>query len=439
MLKLINDDCLVALKSLSSNSIDSIVTDPPAGIAFMGKDWDKDKGGRDGWIAWLKEVMVECKRVLKPGGHALVWAIPRTSHWTATGVEDAGFEIRDIIVHIFGSGFPKSQNISKAIDKAAGVERELIRRTNFDGSPVGHHDSSKKGWKNSSDNNLTLSDKPITPEAKTWDGFGTALKPSNEHWILARKPLSEKTVAKNVLKHGTGGINIDESRIATSEADCKKTNRLNHKGDFEWGHNINTAFKMGQGADITQGRFPANTIVDESAVDDLDGQSGVSKSTGGSGEATQKSTLKFGGEYCKGYKPLARANQGGLGDSGGASRFFYCPKASKKDKEKGLDSLDEKISGLGDDRPSGQSMQRLDGRADRKVKNTHPTVKNTQLMSYLIKLITPPGGVVLDPFMGSGSTGVSAVREGFGFVGIEREKEYFKIASTRVYDEVGIF
>ena len=384
---LVNDDCLNALKDIPSCSVDSMITDPPGGIAFMGKSWDKDKGGRDEWIEWLAEIMVECKRVLKPGGHAFVWALPRTSHWTATAIEDAGFDIRDIIVHIFGSGFPKSQNISKAMDKAAGFV-EKTKGFNVAGQGIGlNPDKSKR-----SDSKDYVKPIGITPEAKQWDGFGTNLKPSNEHYILCRKPISEKTIAKNVLKHGCGGLNIDGSRIEISEK------LPNYKSKTRPSKNVN----MGGGVAVgghensvrhnPQGRFPANTIVDESAVAVLDLQSGVLKS----GKIEKHHILAQ-----KSWKQSSGETTGleSYGDSGGASRFFYCAKASKVDKGK---------------------------------ENNHPTVKNTKLMSYLIKLITPPNGIVLDPFMGSGSTGVSAIREGFEFIGIEKELEYYGIAKTRI-------
>ncbi len=383
---LINDDCLNALKDIPSCSVDSMITDPPGGIAFMGKSWDKDKGGRDEWIEWLAEIMVECKRVLKPGGHAFVWALPRTSHWTATAIEDAGFDIRDIVVQIFGQGFPKSQNIGKAIDKAAGVERENIfeKRSGSSSRAYQSEETTTKG--------VHFETKPATPEAKQWDGYGTGLKPSNEHWILCRKPISEKTIAKNVLKHGVGGLNIDGSRIEISEK------LPNYKSKTRPSKNVN----MGGGVAVgghensvrhnPQGRFPANTIVDESAVAVLDLQSGVLKS----GKIEKHHILAQ-----KSWKQSSGETTGleSYGDSGGASRFFYCAKASKVDKGK---------------------------------ENSHPTVKNTKLMSYLIKLITPPNGIVLDPFMGSGSTGVSAIREGFEFIGIEKELEYYEIAKTRI-------
>jgi hypothetical protein len=207
-------DNAIWLKKIPDNSIDSIVTDPPAGISFMGRGWDTDKGGRDHWIAWMQEVATECKRVLKPGGHAFVWAIPRTSHWTATAWENAGFEIRDVVAHIFGSGFPKSLNIGKAVDKLQGNEREVIgENQNVKGRNLREIDTLNVGA--GAGNNTE-----ITKGTSEWEGWGTALKPAREDWLLMRKPLSEKTVAENCLKWGTGGINIDESRVDyQSEAD----------------------------------------------------------------------------------------------------------------------------------------------------------------------------------------------------------------------------
>lgn len=411
-------DSLLVLKSLESSSIDSLITDPPAGISFMGKEWDDDKGGRDAWIAWMKEVMQECLRVLKPGAHGLVWAIPRTSHWTATALEDAGFEVRDVITHIFGSGFPKSLDISKAIDKAAGAEREVVgHKGEFDArynSPL--TDIRGGNYCNGEKAKLDLGaiTAPSTPEAKQWQGFGTALKPASEHWILVRKPLSEKTVASNVLKHGTGGINIDASRIQGAKPSVPQRDmKTIHGGQFGAGDGKGRTDIM---SDNTQGRFPANLVLSHNedcgeevpfphadfmvwkcvpgcAVAMLDAQSGNLLGAGN-----------------KSFKKTSEDNySGGLGgfgefgfkyDNGGrASRFFYCAKASKSDK--------------GSD-------------------NTHPTVKSTKLMSYLIKLITPPNGVVLDPFMGSGSTGVAAVGEGFKFIGIEMEQDYIEITTKRI-------
>jgi site-specific DNA-methyltransferase (adenine-specific) len=211
-MKLFNGDCLDVLKTLEDNSIDSCVTDPPSGcLGFMGKSWDQDKGGRDHWIKWLQEIMVEVHRVLKPGGHMLCWAIPRGSHWTATAIENAGFEIRDIINHAFFSGFPKSLNVGKAIDKINGIKEEN-NYPSIDTQDMGF------GFKRvPRERESTLE----TDDAKQWSGYGTALKPSVEHYILARKPIEEKTVAKNVLRYGTGSLNIDASRIPIKANDSK--------------------------------------------------------------------------------------------------------------------------------------------------------------------------------------------------------------------------
>jgi hypothetical protein len=259
---LINDDCLTALKAMPDNSIDSLVTDPPAGISFMGKDWDKDKGGRDQWVAWMTEVMAECLRVMKPGAHGLVWAIPRTSHWTATALENAGFEVRDVITHHFGSGFPKSLDISKAIDKAAGAKREVVstRKTKDIRTKISEPNVDNQPKFAPGSPTLYMEYKetaPATPEAKQWQGFGTALKPASEHWILVRRPCSEKTVAANVLKWGCGGLNIDASRIEgkprTTHADGNfqsKTKNTEVYGEFGLGYQCPEP----------QGRWPSNAL-----------------------------------------------------------------------------------------------------------------------------------------------------------------------------------
>ena len=345
--QLINSDCVVAMKEMADNSVDSIVTDPPYGLEFMGKEWDYDVPNKEMW----KEAL----RVLKPGGYLLSFAGSRTYHRMVVNIEDAGFEIRDQIMWIYGSGFPKSHNISKAMDK--------------------------------------------TPEAKQWDGWGTALKPAHEPIVVARKPLIG-TVVENVLEYGTGGLNLDGCRIGieggTSRIDGsnagKERNKL-HGGNFGV-------------QDIGKGRFPANVILDEEAGAMLDEQS----------------------------------------DSGGASRFFYCAKPSQKERNAGCDHLPEKVYA-----PSNQAKAELkrgnkefnawDGKEHTERhnhnhvgsnRNHHPTVKPVDLMCYLCRLVTPPEEIVLDPFMGSGTTGVAANMEGFNFIGIEMDEEYIEIARARI-------
>ena len=378
------DDCLATLKKLEPASVDALVCDPPAGISFMGKDWDDDKGGAKQWINWMAEVMTECLRVLKPGAHGLVWAIPRTSHWTATALEESGFEIRDVVTHLFGSGFPKSLNISKAIDKAAGVEREIIGVDS---------NGCKPNYKCSSADSKNIDiTAPATPEAKQWDGWGTALKPASEHWILVRKPLEEKTVAANVLKYGTGGINIDGCRVGTGDdrasGGIRKAIHENNPDTFQTG--------MDQKERPTGGRFPANLVLDETAAEMLDAQSGVSKST--KPNKSDNRLVEKAGDSLQLGRAGVHTTDNSYSDNGGASRFFYVAKASK---------------------------------SDRGEVNTHPTVKPIKLMQYFVTMVTPPGGVVLDCFNGSGTTGLAALVDGFKYIGCEKQTEYADISLAR--------
>ena len=394
---LIEGDCLEKMKEIPDSSVDSLVCDPPAGISFMGKDWDDDKGGRDAWISWLSSIMQECLRVLKPGAHGLVWAIPRTSHWTGKALEDAGFEIRDCITHLFGTGFPKSLDISKAIDKEAGADREIVGISN-------RHGGGKEFAKGASGFNTEIGyiTAAATESAKQWSGWGTALKPACEFWWLIRKPLSEKTVAKNVVKHGTGGINIDDSRITAGERPLIIPNRR-HDNVNTYGNDFCGSKAIGT---TSEGRFPANLVLshnddclDEKCTEDcavkiLDEQSGDRPAGYRKNPSTQSNSN---------FHNNSGVGERGYADNGGASRFFYCAKASKSDKGEG---------------------------------NNHPTVKSTKLMEYLIKLITPPNGIVIDPFMGSGSTGVAATRLEFGFIGIEKDEKYFQIARERIGEAI---
>ena len=358
-IQLMHGDCLERLKELPDNSVDSVVTDPPYGLSFMGKKWDYDVPSEDVWR--------ECIRVLKPGGHLLAFAGTRTQHRMAVRIEDAGFEIRDMIAWVYGSGFPKSHNLKDE-----------------------------------------------------WQGWGTALKPALEPITVARKPLGEKTVAANVLAHGTGGINVDGCRVASSDQIAAVTGKATLCGtrdgyDRPWKHDPAALAARQERANAaiekanTLGRWPANLIHD------------------GSDEVVA----------------LFPSDK-----QGSASRFFYVPKANKKDRDEGCDHLPEHQEGLqlprgkcpdcGTWKNSGELKCKCGGEWQMtsnpppKARNNHPTVKPTALMRYLCRLVTPPGGIVLDPFMGSGSTGKAAILEGFRFIGIEREAEYVEIAKARI-------
>jgi len=368
-----NNDCIIALQELIDDGVqvDSVVTDPPYELGFMGKSWDSTG------IAFQKDVWELVFKVLKPGGHLLSFGGSRTYHRMAVAIEDAGFEIRDQIMWLYGSGFPKSLNIGKAIDKKAGVKFK-----SKPASGVGFMNPEGRG--------------ESTDEAKQWEGWGTALKPAHEPIVMARKPLSEKTVAENVLKHGTGGINIDGCRV---EGDRDAKSRVRKAGS-EFGQNsswnahknVDTVF------DPSKGRFPANIIHD------------------GSEEVIS-----------------------GFPDKGSAARFFYCAKASKKERNVGLDNFKiKKIKGGGG--TSNNTWYEDDvnaasgkfGSEKAPSKNIHPTVKPIALMKYLCRLVTPKNGTVLDPFMGSGSTGIAAKEENYNFIGIELNKEYYDIAIARI-------
>lgn len=376
-------DCLEVLKDIADNSIDSIVTDPPYGILFMAKRWDYDVPSVEVWR--------ECMRVLKPGGHMLVACGTRTQHRMVVNIEDAGFEIRDVVTWLYGQGFPKSLNIGKAIDKEAGATRKVVgSKLGTPGYSLANNGRTNKVYGDlhnpAAECAITT---PATDAAKQWDGWGTALKPACEFWTLARKPLSESTVAKNVLKWGTGGINVDGCRVGSEIVPQKRHTGVSNSIQYKEDGIAHTNAYVNLPWEYKAGRFPSNLILDEHAAAMLDEQSGFSVSTQGK-KAGGKT---FHGVEYEGKEHLSR------NDSGGASRFFYCAKASRSDRGQG---------------------------------NAHPTVKPTSLMTYLCRLITPPGGTVLDPFAGSGSTGVAAIREGFAFLGIEKEAEYAEIAKARI-------
>jgi DNA modification methylase len=505
--KILLGNNLDILPTLPDNSVDSIVTDPPYELGFMGKKWDSSG------IAYSVELWQQCLRVLKPGGHLLSFGGTRTWHRVAVGIEDAGFEIRDSMAWLYGSGFPKSLDVSKAIDKldasAERLRRDLVFvnwmkttglkateiNTIIGKSDVGSHylrldqpvvataelfdklrpylpevpeeierlvaertvesENYKKreiigqktgtksvdggghgivpgGITEAVDLDITA---PATPEAQQWQGWGTALKPAFEPIVVARKPI-EGTVANNVLKWGTGGLNIDGSRIGMDLANepNARPNAKNHNGH-------GSSFSVGgqnsrkkddlpdAGFHNSAGRWPANIILDPYTAELLDEQSGH--------QAQAQAGTDFTG-IGEGLTSDVFTQNGWTGqgktqgvDLGGASRFFYVAKASKRDRNEGLEELDpqrhsdrELADGVGGDNPRNRTNQPR--------QNFHPTVKPTTLMEYLIKLVTPPGGVVLDPFTGSGSTGKAAILQGFDFIGIEMTEDYLPIIEGRL-------
>jgi site-specific DNA-methyltransferase (adenine-specific) len=377
-------NCLEVLRTLPDNSVDAVVTDPPYGLSFMGKRWDYDVPSVEVWA--------ECLRVLKPGGHLLAFAGTRTQHRMAVRIEDAGFEIRDMIAWVYASGFPKSLDVSKAIDKAAGAEREIVGRA----KGAGTKDPDSFGNGHNVEYDITA---PATPAAQQWSGWGTALKPALEPITVARKPLIG-TVAENVLTHGAGAINVDGCRVGSETIE---QHRNPQKTWREREGRTDIPDSADYSVTTTQGRWPANLIHDGS--DEVMGM--FPKSASGTSENDNE-------------------------NNGSAARFFYCAKASKRDRDEGLEGFDLQapIHGRADQTGNNRSLHVSGSKTPRA--NTHPTVKPTDLMRYLCRLVTPPGGVVLDPFTGSGSTGKAAILEGFQFIGIEREAEYVEIAKARI-------
>lgn len=414
-MKLIESDCIKALRQMEDNSIDSIVTDPPYELGFMGKSWDATG------IAFDIDVWAECLRVLKPGGHLLAFSGSRTYHRMAVAIEDAGFEIRDQIMWIYGSGFPKSKNIALSIDKGEGLSnrgRAIPTASLYQAS-----DTEEK-------NKLTSNKVPPyearTESAKSWVGWGTALKPAHEPIVLARKPLIG-TVASNVLTYGTGGLNIHGARVGNENVEKGNAGRgtAHNNGTYKLG------FGVSEKKQTSIGRWPANVIHDGSdEVVELfpDTKSGSIKPY-----IRDKSGLNV--DLSSGTDAVEKSFD--YGDSGSAARFFYCAKASKHDRNEGLEGFEAKQSvggggGVGDYLDDVNSASGKYGSEKAPQRNHHPTVKPTDLMRYLCRMVTPPNGIVLDPFMGSGSTGKAAVMEGFDFIGIDMNPEYVGIAKARI-------
>lgn len=428
--QIVEGECVEAMRSMPEASVDAVVCDPPYGLGFMGKEWDTigdtGRGARarseraaevtpngqghstsagpylaagvdslrsEGvpFQAWCEIWAREALRVLKPGGHLLAFGGTRTYHRLACAIEDAGFEIRDALQWLYGSGFPKSLDVSKAIDKAAGAERKVVGqrdRYRDGGRRQNLGDRNEVYGEGLTANGVADVTAPATADAERWQGWGTALKPAHEPVVVARKPLIG-TVSANVLAHGTGALNIDGCRIGT-EGGTRSTGEPNR---------LNAVYGDGMGGLDTEplgaGRWPANVILDEEAA-----------ATGRAGAA--------------------------LGDTGGASRFFYCAKTSSAERNAGLDGFEARdMAEVFSGGMAGASIP-LKGSPSPRYRNVHPTVKPIDLMRWLVRLVTPPGGTVLDPFTGSGTTGIACALERFEFVGIEREAEYAAIARARL-------
>jgi site-specific DNA-methyltransferase (adenine-specific) len=462
-------DLFDVLPTLEANSIDACVTDPPYGLGFMGKQWDTFKPGEaekritvnreidsdnpnlkgrtrgpasspsavaydrslrgqhefQAWTeAWAREVF----RVLKPGAHMVVCGAPRSGHRMIAGVEDAGFEIRDCLCWLFGQGFPKSLDIGKAIDKAAGAERPVVGFSKQQQQRTPAIGTTAYGDYKGQSGDITA---PSTNAAKQWDGWGTALKPAFEMIVLARKPF-KGTVAENVLAHGTGGINVDACRTGTEVWERKSGKRTTPYGGPMWNPSSTPAMDT-QGV----GRWPSNVLLDEQAAAMLDEMSEDQMHS--AGVARDGSTAKVADSYAaSSYQMPANGNMRRLGDSGGASRFFYVAKPSQAERDLGIytDALEYEHSGPRGHTANGDGTPRPRPRPRR---NVHPTVKPIELMRWLIRLITPPGGTVLDPFCGSGTTGCACAFELRPFIGIEREAEYVAIAERRIRECAPLF
>jgi DNA modification methylase len=439
-------DCLDVMATFEPESIDAIVTDPPYGLEFMGKSWDRlgatvevaSEGAdvshpfRDGsrrvrygssaksMQDWHEAWATEAFRIAKPGAHLLAFGGTRTVHRLAAAIEDAGWEIRDMLVWGYASGFPKSLDVSKAIDRAAGAERAIVgERTTGIGTGRGSVAIMGDGTRD-----ITA---PATPDAEKWNGWGTALKPAWEPIVMARKPL-RGTVAANVLRHGTGALNIDASRLPTTQAErdwMEATARPNQE-TAGWGSNHGTSMRAPAGFTAPPlGRWPANVILTDPIFD-----GGIEGVVGG-GEANGASSFSrppqySGSSYVVGDAPL----QPGYGDSGTYSRFFLIPKSARAEREPVLGGLASGFAATMNNGIGGREHDPADPRAYRQ--NVHPTVKPLDLMRHLVRLVTPPSGTVLDPFLGSGTTALAAEMEGFAWIGIEKEAEYIAISEARL-------
>lgn len=531
--EIIQGDNMDVLPTLPADSIDSMVTDPPAGIAFMGKAWDSHSGYEArteagqaiydalktfqkamqrtnimrlsfedwaiGFVAFTTDWSTEAYRVLKPGAHALVWALPRTSDLTELGLRAAGFEIRDVVTHLFGSGFPKSLDVSKAIDEFLGTERPVVGEKEQRNPYIGSDGLQFRDAPDYTGQTEAIT-APGSDEAARFDGWGTALKPSSEHWILCRKPLGEDTVATNVLKHGTGAINIDDCRTRLNGEEPPKGSGKRDSWREKEGRTDRQEWNGGN-VTSTDGRWPSNLVLTHHADCKRAGPKTVAsdrhdpaeRGAGGLGTAGHKGQTGLAEQrlteetvdawFCApgcpvyeldlltGDRPSGARKAGarkGMGyhgaqgdggpeiepSEGGASRFFpqfawtvedrnaalflYCAKASRSERNAKCETLEERdmLWSSGTHNPGSFQAEGT----NRKARNFHPTVKPIELMRWLCRLITPPGGLVLDPFLGSGTTEKACVLEGFDCIGIEREADYVAIARARTQgDQLRLF
>jgi len=410
-------DCREVMATFDAESVDAIVSDPPYGLSFMGKGWDHGVPGVEFWT--------EALRVAKPGAHLLAFGGTRTYHRLACAIEDAGWEIRDCVMWVYGSGFPKSHDVSKAIDKAAGEHRS----DKFEGAftrragPTGNKKCDDCGkWlvSGSPCRCPRPQDAPATDAARQWSGWGTALKPAWEPIIVARKPLVG-TVAENVLTHGTGAINVDGCRVGTESTLTVRNGNSGSHGRYDKDGRVFTR-------ENPPGRWPANLIQDGS--EEVVGLFPVNVKGGTWNRTAGARHFNNDGE------PTDYQTSVSDSTTGSAARFFYCAKASKADRDEGCERM-EAIHRANGNKWTDQDYRVANGERPPSAesgprRNHHPTVKPTDLMRYLCRLVTPPGGIVLDPFTGSGSTGKGAILEGFRFIGIEREAEYVEIAKARI-------
>ena len=444
--KLYQGNMLDMLEVIEPNSIDSIITDPPYGLTsitkrfgkensaecqygkdgsfqrlskgFMGKEWD-GSGIEYNIDAWKK-----CYEVLKPGGYLLAFGGSRTFHRIACAIEDAGFEIRDTIMWLYGSGFPKSMNIELAIDKKNGVESKVIGKSKSGSTSKAFNLNEQQ---REAGTGILAGEYDLKEAQNEWNGWGTALKPSFEPIIVARKPFKGSLV-DNVIEYGVGGINIDECRVGNKER-FNPSATIGKDGIYNW--NTTTNENKDYKGQIVNGRFPANIILtyDETDFDEVCG--GFPNTSGGKRHNT---VIRLEDSTSYGGKAGSINTRNEFNDSGSASRYFYCAKASKKDRDEGLDTFNEEKVNDGRNTPIDNAFQR----GETLRKNTHPTVKPTDLMQYLVRLVTPNGGTILDPFNGSGSTGKAVMYENkergknYKYIGIELTEDYLPISKARI-------